>query len=151
MECICAINPVIQSKPHQIVAPLHVTLYSVVPEDYPCVLHTCLQAECTILLAAQYIPGERMHRGMFRNMHIRPDNCPRSKLQKKWIEKINKVLTPEEEAGTLLHETKRLNKLKEQLEKSGIHLDCQVSAIIQNSFSQEISFILYMIFWNEDC
>lgn len=127
MECICAINAIIESKPHQIVTPLHVTLYAAVSEDYLSVLHTCLQSECTIL-AAQYIPGERMHRGMFRNLHIRPDNCPRSRSQKKWIQKINKVLTPEEEAGTLLHETKRLNKLKEQLEKSGIHLDCQVSA-----------------------
>jgi hypothetical protein len=110
-----------------------------------------VQPECTIILAAQYIPGERMYRGMFRNLHIRPDNCPRSRSQKKWIQKINKMLTPEEEEGALLHETKRLNKLKKQLEKSGIHLDCQVSDIAQGPPSQEISFVLYVIFCNEDC
>lgn len=61
------------------------------------------------------------------------------------------MLTPEEEEGALLHETKRLNKLKKQLEKSGIHLDCQVSDIAQGPPSQEISFVLYVIFCNEDC
>jgi hypothetical protein len=69
---------------------------------------------------------------MFRNLRIRPDNCPRSRSQKKWIQKINKTLTPEEEAEALLHETRRLNKVKEQLEKSGINLNCQVSDIAQD-------------------
>jgi hypothetical protein len=70
-----------------------------------------------------------MYRGMFRNSYIRSDNCPRIKSQRRWIQKINKKLTPEEEAGTVIHEIKRLNKLKEQLGKNGIQLDCQVNSI----------------------
>jgi hypothetical protein len=72
---------------------------------------------------------------MFRNLHIRPDNCPRRKSQKKWVQNINKKLTPEEEAGVVLHETRRLNKLQKQLEKSGIQLDCQVSNPAQEILS----------------
>jgi len=74
---------------------------------------------------------------MFRYSHIRPDNCPRRQSQKKWVQNINKKLAPEEEAGVVLHETRRLNKLKKQLDKSGIHLDCQV-----NSTAQEIHSIV---------
>jgi hypothetical protein len=74
---------------------------------------------------------------MFRNLHIRPDNCPRRQSQKKWVQNINKKLTPEEETGVVLHETRRLNKLKKQLEKSGINLDCQV-----NNTAQEMHSIL---------
>lgn len=81
---------------------------------------------CGKLLKAEYIPGDRTYRGMFRNLHIRPDKCPRRQSQKKWVQNINKKLTPEEEAGVVLHETRRLNKLKKQLEKSGINLDCQI-------------------------
>jgi hypothetical protein len=88
---------------------------------------------------------------MFRNSHIRPDNCPRSQSQKRWIHNTNKKLTPEEEAGAALQETKRLNKLKERLKKSGIHLDCQVSRIGQGNSSQEISPVLYIIFFDKDC
>jgi len=72
---------------------------------------------------------------MFRNLHIRPDNCPRRQSQKKWVQNINKKLTPEEEAGVVLHETRRLNKLKKQLEKSGINLDCQVNNTAQETHS----------------
>jgi hypothetical protein len=82
---------------------------------------------------------------MFRNSHIRPDNCPRRKSQKKWVQNINRKLTPEEEAGVVVHETKRLNKLKNQLEKSGVYLDCQVSNI-----APEIHSILYMVACNVD-
>jgi hypothetical protein len=82
---------------------------------------------------------------MFRNLHIRPDNCPRRKSQKKWVQNINKKLTPEEEAEVVLHETRRLNKLKKQLEKSGIPLDCQVCII-----AQEIHSILYVFACNVD-
>jgi len=74
---------------------------------------------------------------MFRNLHVRPDSCPRKWSQKKWVQNINKKLTPEEETGVVLRETRRLNKLKKQLEKSGINLDCQV-----NSTAQEIRSIL---------
>jgi hypothetical protein len=87
------------------------------------------EPEYNIVLAAEYISGDRTYRKMFRNSYIRPDNCPRSKSQKRWIQNTNKKLTPEEEAGTLIHEIKRLNKLKEQLEKSGVQLDCQVNSI----------------------
>jgi len=72
---------------------------------------------------------------MFRNLHIRPDNCPRRQSQKKWVQNINKKLTPEEETGVVSHETRRLNKLKKQLEKSGINLDCQVKNTAQEIHS----------------
>lgn len=96
---------------------------------------------CGKLLKAEYIPGDRSYQGMFRNLHIRPDNCPRRKSQKKWVQNINKKLTSEEEAGVVLHETRRLNKLKKQLEKSGIHLDCQIeggSVALMNSVMSKI-------------
>lgn len=81
---------------------------------------------CGRLLKAEYIPGDHVSRGMFSNANIRPGNCPRSKHQKKVVEKTNRKLLPTEEVAQFQKRNKRLEKIKRELEKSGIQLDCQI-------------------------
>ncbi|XP_069682404.1 MKI67 FHA domain-interacting nucleolar phosphoprotein-like [Periplaneta americana] len=81
---------------------------------------------CGRLLKAEYIPGDSVGRGMFRNTNIRPGNCLRSENRKKTVMKTNRKLTPAEEKEDFQIRNKQLEKLKKQLEKSGIELDCQI-------------------------
>ncbi|PSN50403.1 hypothetical protein C0J52_08552 [Blattella germanica] len=85
------------------------------------------------LVRTEYIPAEKVHRNTFWNAWICPDNCPRTKLQHKWIEKTNRKLSEEEVVEMAKHELKRLEKLKKQMGDEGISFDCQVDGILQTS------------------
>ena len=78
-----------------------------------------------VVCAAEYIPGDQVTRGMFAFAKIRPENCPRSEAQQRWITKTNKLLSDSEVSEMASHELKRLDKMKKQMEGIGISFDCQ--------------------------
>ncbi|KAJ9591534.1 hypothetical protein L9F63_001888, partial [Diploptera punctata] len=78
------------------------------------------------VLKAEYIPGDKIHRGMFAYSNIRPDSCPLKKKHDLYLQKRNRVLTDEEVKAITTRQLENIERKKKQLQENGIDFDCQV-------------------------